>query len=257
MSTAVVSVNVLGTPQAAEFVDRTIEAVPPRGSDRYWVAETPEHGVIAFAQVRLGTRTSFINNIHVLAEFRGQGIGDRLMRLMTAAISSEQVGADVFGGSTTSAGIFERAGFRGSDEFRWHLLAPVKGGPNVYLVHDLPQAEVAQAAFGLSTIRVETQTTIHTVGRIGPSLFRLVGTEPLEDTQLLPILGDIDHQRSVLVIVPEKSDPLTSRPMLVSRRLLASRVDLAGKYGAAQRPPQGQPPGEKAVLRKEARYRMA
>jgi N-acetylglutamate synthase-like GNAT family acetyltransferase len=232
MPAAVVAVNVLGAPRAADFVDRSIAATGASGSDRFWVAENADRHIVAFAQLRLGLQTTFINNIHVVPDYQGIGIGNQLMRIMAETIASPEVGADVFDGSTTSAGIFERAGFRPTGAYRWHLLDPDAGDPGSYVVHDLPQADVVHDAFGVSMIRVETDSGNHTVGRIGPRLFRLTGASPLKDPWLRPALAGIDPERSVLAIVPDDEDPLPTPHALQSRRFLARRTDLAARYGA-------------------------
>ena len=231
MPAAVVSVNVLGNPKASRFVDRSIAATASSGSDRYWVAEDEKGRVVAFAQLRLGRRIAFINNIHVKPGFQGMGIGDRLMRLMTEAVTASDVGADVFDGSATSAGIFERASFTPVGTYHWHILDPHPGEPGSYVVHDLPQADVVHDAFGVSLVRVETDSGTHAVGRIGPRLFRLTGAVPLKDPGLRPALTAIDPQRSVLAIVPDDEDPLPTPHALRSRRLRARRTDLVAKYG--------------------------
>jgi N-acetylglutamate synthase-like GNAT family acetyltransferase len=231
MIATVVEVNVLGTPEAAHFVDRSIVATREEGSDRYWVAETMAGRIVAFAQVRRGLGVAYINNIHVLPSVQGHGIGARLMRLMARAIDTPEVGADVFEGSDVSWAIFQRAGFRQNESYHWHVLEPDLRKPEPYVVHDLPLADAAHAACGLSLIRVETATGMHQVGRIGPQLFRLVGAAALEAPRLGPVLGSIDPARSTLAIVPANEDHLGLSPLLVGRRLQARRSDLIAKYG--------------------------
>ena len=228
----IVAANVLGQPRAALFVDRSIEAGALGGDDRYWVAEGTTGDVIGFAQLRLGLRVAFINNIHVLPRYQGRGIGTRLMQLMAAVIEAPEVVADVFLGSTVSAEIFMRAGLKPTETYHWHLLDPAAGDPGPYVVYDLPQADVVHAAFDLSTIRVETSDRIHPVGRMGARLFRVTASAALEDPALRSALTAIDPQRSVLAIVERSTDPLPTSPTLVSRRLAGSLEDLVGRYAS-------------------------
>ena len=231
MPEAVVAVNVLGTSKAARFVDHAIEASKAGGSDLYWVAEDAAGEAVAFAQLRLGRETTFINNLHVAPDHQGRGIGGRLMRLMTTALSSEAVAADVFEGSGVSRGMFERAGFELANTFHWHLQAPGPSEPGWYAVHDLPQADATQEAFDLSVFRVETSAGSHQVGRIGTKLYRLVGAAAVADPHLRAALHALDPNRSILMIVPADVDTATTEPHLVSRRLMASRVSVASRYG--------------------------
>lgn len=231
MPAPVVALNVLGTPKAAVFVDAGITAAASGGSDRYWVAEGDDGQVVGFAQLRLG-RTTFINNLHVAPGYQGHRIGDRLMRLMTSVIPSNEVAADVFEGSDVSRGMFERAGFRVVDRFHWHVYQPKPEGVGWYAVHDLPQADVTHAAFDLSTFHVETATATHRVGRIGQNLFRLVGSSAVNDPDLRPALHRLDPSRSLLVILPDADDVSPLKPRLVSSRLTAPRDSVAARYGA-------------------------
>ena len=100
-----------------------------------------------------------------------------------------------------------------------------------FVVHDLPQADVVHAAFGISTLRIETRTGIHHVGRMGDSLFRVTSTAAVQDESLLAALAALDPGRSVLAIMDARDDPLPGPPRLVSVRLHASLDLLSTKYG--------------------------
>lgn len=230
MPEAVVAVNVLGTTKAAAFVDHSIAASETGGSDLYWVAQDATDRVVGFAQLRLGRSTTFVNNLHVAVEHQGRGIGDRLMRLMTGALTSDEVAADVFASSEVSRRMFERAGFEAVGTYYWRMLESASADPGWFTVHDLPQADAAHQAFGLSVFRIETSASTHSVGRIGSRLYRLVG-EAASDPYLPAVLHRLEPNRSILAIVPAEGDAPPGEPYLVSRRFAASRAAVTRKYG--------------------------
>ena len=183
MAEEVVRVNVLGMGKSAAFVSHSIEASHVGGGDAFWVAREIGRGVIGFAQVRRGLQSAFINNIHVAPDRQGMGFGRRLIGLIVSGLDVQDVWADVFDGSTVSGELFRRAGFEVKGTYHWHILPPAEQAAGAFLVHDLPQADAVHALFDVSTIRVETPTQTHIVGRLGDGLFRLTTRASIEDPQ--------------------------------------------------------------------------
>jgi L-amino acid N-acyltransferase YncA len=230
MPSEIVAVNVLGLPKSPAFVRCSIEASQSGGNDRYWVAEETGLGIVGFAQLRGGLRTAYINNLHVIPSRQGMGLGRHLLRLMAADAATYEIGADVFDGSTVSAGLFRRAGFRPVGTYHWHVLAPPAEQAVRFVVHGLAMADAVHAAFDLSTIRVETPEHFHEVGRLCRGLFRLTTPSAFTDAALRPALAAIDPARSVLLIVQDRDDPVAASPFLVSRRLMARHEDVAARH---------------------------
>jgi ribosomal protein S18 acetylase RimI-like enzyme len=231
MPEVVVALNVLGMPEAPAFVRHSIEASTHGGDNRFWVAVEPGRGVVGFAQLRHGLRTAVINNLHVAPGHQGMGIGEGLMRLLTAGVAASEVRVDTFEDSAVSRALFGRIGFVPISTHHWHVRELAAGPVPEFVVQDLPQADVVHAAFGISTLRVETRTGIHLAGRMGDRLFRVTSTAAVQDESLLAALAALDPGRSVLAIMDARHDPLPGPPRLVSIRLHASLDLLSAKYG--------------------------
>lgn len=230
MPEVVVSLNVLGMPEAPAFVRHSIEASTLGGDSRFWVAVEPGRGVVGFAQLRHGLRAAVLNNLHVAPGHQGMGIGGGLMRLRMAGVSASEVLADTFEDSAISRALLGRIGFVPISTHHWHVRELATAPVPEFVVHDLPQADVVHAAFGISMLRIETRTGIHHVGRMGDRLFRVTSTAAVQDESLLAALAALDPGRSMLAIMDARHDPLPEPPRLVSIRLHASLAMLSAKY---------------------------
>jgi N-acetylglutamate synthase-like GNAT family acetyltransferase len=232
MPARITALNVLGTPLATAFVHRSVEASARGGDNRYWVAVHPDDEVVGFAQLRRGMRAAVINNLHVSPDYQGRGIGHRLLERMTAAIEARDVSADVFLESPVSRALFGRIGFEVIHTHHWHLVETDGPGALEVVVRDLPQADTVHAAFGISSLLIETRTGVHHVGRMGDAFYRVTTAAAIRDPVLLPALALLDPARTVLAIIDASDDPLPGPPELVSERLHAPVDLLIARYGA-------------------------
>jgi ribosomal protein S18 acetylase RimI-like enzyme len=147
-------------PYGSESYHRYLTAMlsPPK-SLRTVVVRTVLHDEtpIAVADWRLLDTTLFLNGLSVGADFRGGGLGRRLLDdgvHLARAFGVAQLALDVTVGNEAAYALYRRSGFADSTESFWHHV-PIRGSGS-YLeqarVIDWPAFSASRAAYGFADL---------------------------------------------------------------------------------------------------------
>ncbi len=162
--------------------------------------------LIAYAHLRWMDDVLHLNNVAVVPEYRGRGIGTRLMSVLREEGARRQVRRitlDVDAENVQAASWYARHGFE--EASRTHLVLralerrrrPSSGTrTDETEILGWPAAEAWQAQFGFSSFEVRMGKELRAIGRLGERFFRVDGdTSPAMDA----FLADLDPRRKLLV----------------------------------------------------------
>jgi len=165
--------------------------------------------LVGFAEWRHLGDILFLNNICILPQRRGMGIGNILFKKGLEYAKRYGISAvclDVFNWNIQAQTWYQEMGFQVMHETSW------KVGENIprndaensreLILREYPQAEAAHLLYGFSAFSVKTKQSDYTIGRIKDSYFRLADISAITDRNLLQGLYRIDPKRSVLVFCP-------------------------------------------------------
>lgn len=196
-----------------EFLQRSLKLDPHTATRLIGIYLAEK--LIGFAEWRRMEPTFILNNLFICEGYRGLGIGSKMMRY-GYGLAKEQglssITLDVFAWNEPALKWYRSHGFVEASRSYWYKGAnPLlnrmsdKLPEPWYIVEDHPQAEVLQAVFGFSQLRIRLkQKEIH-VGRLGPQYFRFQAPNGELDAELLGVLAHMEPERALFVMSPYPS----------------------------------------------------
>lgn len=233
------SFTIFSADGVEEFVRDTVAQAGPLAGTLYTVAAAPG-AVAGFTEFRRSADELFLNHIYLDAEWRGSGVGRRLLRESIELVrdaGQRRIALDVFDGNRRARGWYESLGFSERSRSVWIEAAlPAAGGARGH-ADGLAMAELAMERYGFCSFQLTTALRSYTIGRIGAGLFRSTGSEVLADGDALALLASIAPRARLLCIVEPSVEPdrfpFAARVVGTSCRLAA---EVEGVRAALGRP---------------------
>ncbi|HEY0003139.1 MAG TPA: GNAT family N-acetyltransferase [Actinoplanes sp.] len=171
---------------------------PPPGLRTVWIRTILRGGTpIALADWRMLRTTLFLNGLAVHADFRGGGLGRRLVDdgvAFARAMGAARLALDVATGNAAATALYRRAGFTAGVELPWHYVA-VGGSeprqPNARVV-DWPTFSAGLAAYGFADLSVRGSDGEVASARVIGKVLRVntsAGTAGLAPAELCALTG--------------------------------------------------------------------
>ncbi|WP_026576798.1 GNAT family N-acetyltransferase [Bacillus sp. UNC438CL73TsuS30] len=153
----------------------------------------------------------FLNNIYVLHEYQGLGIGRSLLVKHGYKLLDENrksnLSLDVFDNNTKAMNWYEKIGFVKKNSTYWYVreqpFVTTSNCFNECYIENYPNAEVDQKAFGFSMLTCTTRNGVYQIGRINHQLYRLTNPKSIHDDDLLHCLYKLDSKRKLLLMESE------------------------------------------------------
>lgn len=199
------ALTVLGCSGAGDYVDDLIAESSCGGESTFFCADRTDAHLVAFAQMRVFPPQSFLNEICVAEEARGQHLGTRLfahaLHAMMARSSIQEILLDVFTDNRSALEWYLRHGFHEEGRRYWYeaLLPDCSHEPR-FLISEMPQANAVHERFGFSMFVLRTSLGSYKVGRIGKEWFRLTKPQALDDPDCCGALKRVDAHRGLLLV---------------------------------------------------------
>ncbi|MBC8079126.1 MAG: GNAT family N-acetyltransferase [Gorillibacterium sp.] len=182
------------------------QSVPFHASGTYLLGAYNGAALTGFIEFTVTNKDLFINNICVNEQYRGRGIGTRLLDHVNEQAlrhGYSKVRLECFSWNESVYQSYLALGYVKTGETFWSVgTNPVKDKPanHQYLVRDYPFAEVCQQAFGFSTFHLEKDGKTSRIGRIQSGYYRITLENEHLDEDLLQVLAALDPSRSLFVI---------------------------------------------------------
>ncbi len=204
VSERVRSVTVMGSEKLHVFLAQQIETSE---SDVYVVGTLRER-IIAMSAWRHAGERLLLNHLYILPNFRGQGFGTALIVEYLGRCRRPQehhLALDVFLENERARSWYRSWGMQVESRTSWiRVRMPnlVSSEGRKGCITGLSDADDAQAKFGFSQFRLQTDLRAYTVGRLGDSLFRVDTFSILDDPTALRALSRLDAGRQLLCFGP-------------------------------------------------------
>jgi len=220
------NLSIYGCPGIHLFVRDQIQA-QSLGVDTAFTVARVGRRIVGCAEVRRLRGALFINYISVLPEYRGAGLGRRLLAAAIAAWrwqGCNRVILDVLEDNPVACNWYERLGFGNSGATTWLRIPLVKSEPSRWFaISRYPQGQAVFCRYGFSSFRLITDEAEYEIGQLGSDWFRLSKAEGVADRTVLEVLFMLDPRRALLALVkgdePQLSEGLNARPLARTIRM--------------------------------------
>jgi ribosomal protein S18 acetylase RimI-like enzyme len=201
---------IYGCEGASEYIRMQLASGIPTAESAYFVAQTPNDGIIGAAELRRQSNRLLLNYIAVHPGHRGQHVGAILFSAAVgmSGVSSGQIGLDVLHDNVRALQWYSRLGFATRTSAEFLEIAPPSGADEEpAYVSGLPQADLCQERFGFSRFNLITRKGTFSVGRIGDTWFRLTDVAAVGNPAIFAALNLLDPGRRIFAVVPASSAP--------------------------------------------------
>jgi GNAT superfamily N-acetyltransferase len=220
-----------GCSGASEFIRMQI-AAPRSLADSLYLVARSHKAVIGVAEWRHTPEGLFLNNIAVHHRYRGKGMGRALLSAGLGLLkrNSGKIALDSLEGNDRAGDWYRRLGFvtHQCTELA-EISPPTPESASLLRISGLPQAELSHQRFGFSSFTVQAAPPV-SVGRIGPSWFRLTDPDSVRDPAVFATLSAFEPQRRFLAVLPVSAMPAEQRIRTLAK-LLRMEADMRQVLG--------------------------
>lgn len=224
---------VYGCSGIKEYVAEQIE-VQDIGGETYYTVAVTGGKIVACTEVRRLPHCLFLNYIAVIAPFRSQGLGERLLHkalVKDKPASVKEIVLDVFEFNTDAFRWYKRFGFDHRETIAWLQVALEDTRSSPIVLAGYAQAQACHREFGFSNFTVYAGEKPYEVGRLGEHWYRLTNPEALTMPGLVAGLRRLAPHRQLLLL----SKPDSTNISLLDAREITRTHRLVVAWDVLQR----------------------
>lgn len=197
--------TIYGCEQYTVFLQDQIE-IQNIGHNTQFVTYCEDGKLLGYVELRSLPDALFLNNIAVLPEAQGRGIGKELLAeaiKITRAPAHYLFELDVFVSNLRAKNWYHRLGMRSVYEQFWlkiPLLATDLCFDGWWNTPDLGLANQVHKYYGFSQFALQFDSTRYKIGRISNNLYRITENNILSNKAAVSVLATLDSERQLLYI---------------------------------------------------------
>jgi GNAT superfamily N-acetyltransferase len=191
---------------------KTLLSIPEENRRIKFYGAFVDGHLVGFSEWRINEDELFLNNIFVLPEYKGMGIGKLLLvnhgKKLLDQYGKSIMSLDVFDHNTEALSWYKRLGFVGKYSTDWYTgeqpsFAYDKNANHCY-IENYPIAEAEHTSYNFSMLTCSTKEGVYQIGRLKDEFYRLPNINSLNDYDLLHFLYKSDPQRKLLLLTSEE-----------------------------------------------------
>lgn len=172
--------------------------------------------LVGFAEWRDFGETFFLNNIYVSQNFRGKGIGKKLISHginLSKKMNKKFISLDVFSNNKQAYFWYSSLGFKEIKKSIWFVsrvkMRDYYNGENLiintdkkYIIYNYPQSLEILKQFGFSSINLVNHysNVSLNIGLLGRKYFRIDNIKYLNDLEVIQLLKKLDPDRNIFLV---------------------------------------------------------